>query len=484
MDANYRTDAGRLALFGGLLMGTQLLVFLPAAQSSGWMNFHIDDSWMYARFADQTAVDGFLRDSSSADEYVRARMPGYPILLMGIRWAAVELNVSVGAATTILNVLFLIASAMLIHLTLIRTVGDPRVAWLGAAAVFVVPGMAPYVFAHMPESMTLFLWSAAAACLTSRNRSLAPWSAGMLAGMATLTKPVSLTIAVATIPILFLMKSERRPRRAVLFTFGLIPLPALWVFRNWLLWGTVLMTPNSGTHLYDYLRGMLRQHQGLASAQRHPLTGLTFDARIPTTREGWRERFGFDFDNLGKRTQLLGRLATEEILADPVGFAKMAAVKQPRLYVGAGAQALYSMSFDDPDAARIAVRNEDWIWNSGWWAYQGASSILLALGYGLSALGAWRGLRDRRWRTTVLVCLALLLVQSAVVGPFGHTRYRFLMTPLFGVLAAIGMAGSRSRQHQVVAVDHFLPSRSGKQVRKLRGRAAHDPPRLVGRVVR
>jgi len=467
-------DVLRLLALGGLHFGFLLVLLLPASQASGWMNFHIEDAGLYSGFADHLAERGLLQDSSDLHEYARSRMPGYPLLLLGLRSAAASLNVSVGALATIVNVVFLLAAALFIHRSMLNIVGDRTIAFVGAASVLVTPGIAPYVFAHMPESMTLFLWSAAAWCLTLRNRSLAPWGAGVLVGIATLTKPVTLVVALAAIPALAFCGKERRPRRAVLFSLGLAPLPALWVLRNWLVWGAAVMTPNSGTHLYDYLRVMLRQQQGVAVA----------DSRLPSSPAEWKSQFGFEFDNFGKRAQLLGSLATEEILSDPLGYAKLSAAKQPRLYVGAGAQALYAMSIADAEAARSAAARPGWVWDSGWWVYQGFSGMLLGLGYALALFGAIRGLGDRRLRPMVLVCLAAIILQAAVIGPFGHTRYRFLMTPFIGILAAVGIARSRSGERQVVAMDHLLPARTRNQVRQLRGRTPHDSPRLVGGVVR
>jgi hypothetical protein len=290
--------------------------------------------------------------------------------------------------------------------------------------------------------------------------------------------------ALPLIPLLMLLGGERRPRRPMLFAFGLAPLPLLWIARNWALWGAVLITPNSGTHLYDYLRTMLRQSQGLSVVERHPLTHDPVDLRLPTTPEEWRSQFGFDFENLGKRSVLLGRLATEEIAADPAGYVKLTAKKQPWLYFGTGVQALYTMSFPDLASARAAVERPDWLWRSGWWAYLATAELLLALGYALAAVGLWKGARDPRLRGAVLVCVVMLVVQAVVVGPFGHTRYRFLMTPFFGVLAAVGLAKLRSRQDEVVAVDNLLPPRSGKELRKLPSRATHDAAGFVGGVVR
>lgn len=463
-------DLLRLVGLGGFHFGLLLLLMLPASQASGWMNFHIEDSWMYASFADHVAAHGLLHDSPDVDEYARARMPGYPLLLLGLRSAAERFALPFAALATFANVVLLLAASLLIHQTLMRAVGDRLVAFAGAASVLVAPGIAPYVFAHMPETMTLFLWSAAAWCLTLRNRSLAPWAAGLSAGLAILTKPVTLVVAMLAIPTLLLFGSERRPRRAVLFSLGLAPLPALWVLRNWMVWGVAVMTPNSGTHLYDYLRVMLRQQQGVALA----------DARVPSSPAEWKSQFGFDYDNFGKRSQLLGSLASEEIFADPVGYAKLAVTKQPRLYVGVGAQALHAMSFADQQEARLAAARPKWIWHSGWWAYQGVSGLLLGLGYCLAVFGAIRSLRDPRLRPLALVCVAAILIQAAAIGPFGHTRYRFLMMPFFGVLAAVGIAKCRSRQRQVVPVDDLFPAGTGQHFRQFRGGPSHDAPRLAG----
>src|SRR5262249_21229491 len=149
---------------------------------------------------------------------------------------------------------------------------------------------------------------------------------------------------------------------------------------------------------------MLLQSQGITTAQTHPLTHMAFDPRLPTTATEWKAAFGFEFENLGKRSVLLGRLATDEILADPVGYAKLTAFKQPRMYVGVGTQSLYTMSFADPTVAQSAVQDPKWLWRSGWWGYQFAAEFLLFLGYFLSAVGIWTGVRDPRLRTATLVC--------------------------------------------------------------------------------
>jgi 4-amino-4-deoxy-L-arabinose transferase-like glycosyltransferase len=477
-------DVLNLVGLGAVYFGVLLGVLSPASFVSGWTNFQVEDSALYVGFARCLAEQGILHDSPDVDEYVRARMPMYPLIYLALGQFANLTGIDRGALATGTNICFVLAATILIYAALIRFLHDRAIAFASAATLILMPGIAPYVFAHMPESLTLFLWSGSAYCLSLRNRSLAPWIAGLLAGAATLTKPISLVAALPLIPILWFMGSERRPRRPVLFAFGFAPLPMLWLVRNWVLWGTVVMTPNSGTHLYDFLRTMLLQAQGRASVERHPLTNAPYDARLPATTTEWKAKFGFDFENFGRRTVLLGQLAKQEILADPMGYATLILARQPRLYLGAGTQALYTMSFADPNAARSAVRQPDWLWRSGWWTYQLASAILMALIYGLTILGAWKGLQDRRLRTATLVCIVMLLVQAAVVGPFGHTRYRFLMTPFFAVLAAVGFVKLRSRQHEIVPMDDLLPARSGEQVRQLPGRSSHDASSLFGRIVR
>jgi 4-amino-4-deoxy-L-arabinose transferase-like glycosyltransferase len=436
--AAHRRDIIFLIALGGFFFGTQLLLLLPASHSAAWTNFDVEDSALYSLFADHIADRGLTQDSTNLPEYARARMPIYPLMLLALRSVSIATGVPEGALATFVNFGLIIAASLLIYITMIRALADRRIARWSAAAILVAPGLAPYVFAHMPEALTLFLWTAVAASLTIRNRSLGIWLAGLSAGLAILTKPVSLML-VPLIPILFSTK-ESRPSRSLLFVFGLAPLPLLWVLRNWCLWGTLVLTPNSGAHLYDYLRTMLRQSQGLSVVERNPLTDAPRDDRVPTTLEAWKTKFGFEFENLGKRATLLGSLASEEIAADPIGYMKLTMVKQPRLYVGVGTQALYSMSFSDSASATAAVASPDWLWRSGWWAYQLAAELLLLLGYLLAAVGCWKGFRDPKLRPTILLCIAAILIQAAVIGPFGHTRYRFLMTPFFGVLAAIGLA--------------------------------------------
>jgi hypothetical protein len=312
----------------------------------------------------------------------------------------------------------------------------------------------------MPEPATLFFWSASAACLLTSNRTWSTVSAGLLAGAALLTKPFSLPVAIVTIPLLFVV--DRSLRRGLLFSIGFAPLPVLWVIRNWLVWGVVAISPNSGMHLYDYVRPLFLGAQGRAVVPLHPLTNSAPDPRLPEDRDQWRDKLGFDFDNLGKRYALLAKLANADISSDPVTYAKLCLTKHWRLYAGTGTQALYSMSLGDPTLARLAQREPDWIWTSHLWVFQGISSALLLAFYALVVVGAWYGWKDRNLRAAVVICLLMLALQAAVIGPFGHTRYRFLMTPFFGVLAAIGLAKLRSRQDKIVPVNDLFPAGTGK----------------------
>ena len=482
-DSSSVLDLARILLLFGGILGLFFAVLGPAAQASGWKNFHVEDSRYYTQFSDLVAHYGLLQDPPEVDEFVRARMPVYPLLLLVVAKAGSWFGVPAEAAYTVANIGFFAAAVVLMYLTLRRATGDRRIAFAAAASMLITPGMAPYVFAQMPEAFTLFLWALVTVCLTSPNRTTAPFVAGLLAGAANLTKPITLAVVVPLILMLPFLVRERRLSRPILFALGLVPLPAVWIARNWFVWGALVMTPNSGGHLYDFVRPMLRQAQGFSLEERHPLTGAPTDPRIPTTAEKWKEKFGFNYENLGKRYVVLGRLATEEIVANPMAYVKLTAQKHPRLYFGAGTQALYSMSFADADQAKAATDRPGWLWRSGWWAYQAVAGFVLGLLYLLAAIGVWKGLGDPRLRPLVVVCATLLVVQAAAIGPFGHTRYRFLMTPFFAALAAVGFVKLRSGQDKVVPVDDLLPAGAGQQFGELRRGPADDAAGLVGGVV-
>ena len=88
-----------------------------------------------------------------------------------------------------------------------------------------------------------------------------------MSGLAVLLKPVFLYYEVVSLLVLFLSLIKvdvyRFLKYALVHCLFFFLAISPWCLRNWLIWDEILVTPNSGSHLYHYIRPLLLAEMGL-----------------------------------------------------------------------------------------------------------------------------------------------------------------------------------------------------------------------------
>jgi hypothetical protein len=396
----------------------------------------IEDAQLYRDAASMFATGGFWHDDERCDIHARARMPAYPAILMLCAWISQSTGIGVGYCALAINALCILIAVWCLHAIVAHATQDRRLAFAAGAAFVLSPGLAPYALAPMPEALMLALCAGAVWFLARTRKWRDGVFAGLLAGLGVLAKPIALPLAGLAGVAVLLRDGFRHPRRALAFGGAVWCVVGVWMWRNWLVWDCVTLTPNGGSHAYHFIRPQLLEELGQDRGVVHPLTLGVNESRAPTTEAEWLARFGFPHENLGKRHQLLGRLAWEDFREHPGTMLYLAVTRHPRLYLGTGTQAMYALS----SGTLLESRPGDllWLWRSGWWLYQGATWLMLASLYVLAVRGVWLGMRKAHLRPILTASLAALATMAVLIGPFGHTRYRVPMMPFFAVLAGVG----------------------------------------------
>jgi hypothetical protein len=356
---------------------------------------------------------------------------------------------SLVVAQVAVSIMLLSAAALLVRLIAAWTTAA---AGLAAGLIFTVTPAVPFSLAHMPESLASVLWIGSQLLLLRRlhRPSVAALGlAGVAGAAATLTKPVFLYYeAVALVVILAGWQGGLGRRLAAgLIHAGLYALTlAPWYARNWAVWHTLVLTPLGGTHLYQHMRPVLLRELGLPvhdAGQR--LNGGFADDRVPQTAEEWQRQFNSPWHNLARRSEVLGRLAAEDLVHYRAAYLRLVLRRHAFLYLGTAPKSMALLAGDAAEApgfTRMSNANT-WAWAvaTGWWKYQVLSWGVLGFTYLAGAVGVCRAWRQRRWAFLGWGLLTLGYF-AAITMPFNHSRYRFPMMPVFAGLAGCGMAGA------------------------------------------
>lgn len=277
----------------------------------------------------------------------------------------------------------------------------------------------------LTETLFAFLlaWSVLLLWHPNESRWQRGLASGLLLGVATLTRPVSLYLSIPLV-IGYLLLERTHLRNAIIvalsFTLGFGFVAGAWVIRNDVMGGVpTISTIESHNLLYYRAVGALEEGHGLPPDVAHSYVSTQLHARLP----------GHPSLALIDRTEQ--SLARAIILNNPIGYAKEVLKGGGRLAFGTGGTEL------EPATAGHAIQIVE--------AY--AVLYLLAL-YLLVIRGVWAAWRENRLRSCVLPLIALFYVAIISSGLDAYSRFRLPIMPFLALLAGHGaqaIAEARSR---------------------------------------
>jgi hypothetical protein len=394
------------------------------------------DARQYRGLADSVlAGNGFELEDQHGRRPNLSRTPVYPLFvaLFGAGW---DKTLRVVAAQHVL----ILATAALIYLWMRRRDESATLATVAFAIVAFDLTTMTYASYLLTETLfTFLLWAAFFVWPTGTDDQRAGWgrsaSAGLLWGLATLARPISLYILPGFVVLTGIAGIRHRviwKRTTVVVLVGILTV-GVWFARNHFVSGHYVFSTIEGENLLHYRAALVSLPDGLnvddwRKELREKSDEGSYDTSIP------RELAELD---LAKK-----ELAVELVRENPTGIVRLYTLGLPRLFVspnrtyffnliGAG-HAAWSLrdvdgEIDEDDSISISE-----------YPYLIASSgyqLVLLL---LTAVGCFRAIRERRWDFfSLVVLLGYLTVFSC--GLETHARFRVPLIPGMAVLAAYGL---------------------------------------------
>ena len=345
------------------------------------------------------------------------RTPAYPVFL-----AALLRPFGGSLAAPVMAQIVLGVLTIWLTMVLAARLTTPRAALVAGILLAVDPVSALYPCLLQPETLFVTLlvggvlmWSKA---LESGSRRIAT-GAGLLLGLAALTRPIAVLLPLVIATTVFLRRGERFKALLAgsMLAGALLPMGGL-VLKNQALTGSPTFTILGDSSLLDYrAAGALALDEGLSMEQ----------ARDLVWRRFWRDaRPGMNVAELSGRQ----RAVAFEILSEH----KVAALRLwvdglARLFSGTGLAALRRLT----DGAGADPGRGDAL----------AIFAILALVGGYIAVG--RGLlllwRDGRLFDVALALGPVVYIVILSAGPEAYTRFRFPAMPFLAILAGHGLSG-------------------------------------------
>jgi 4-amino-4-deoxy-L-arabinose transferase-like glycosyltransferase len=254
-------------------------------------------------------------------------------------------------------------------------------------------------------------------------------AAGLLLGLAALTRPIGLFLPVWLAPAVWLRRGPLRPTRLLLcfLVAALLPIAA-WMAKNRALTGFAFFSTVGDSSLFYYrAAGALAEDEGI------PLD----EARTRLSQRLWAQA-----PPAASIAELLSRqraLAVQVLAEHPWGALKVTSAGVLRMLAGTGQTAL-SRLLGDPDPESFSR------------PWQRALLALQLLGLAIAYLALARGVRLLAARREVLALglplgiAAYLVVFSA--GPEANTRFRVPAAPFLAILAGHGLSQPFARSRK------------------------------------
>jgi 4-amino-4-deoxy-L-arabinose transferase-like glycosyltransferase len=238
--------------------------------------------------------------------------------------------------------------------------------------------------------------------------------AGVLTGITVLIRPVSLFFFAPAIAFMAVAMPARRPRAAIIFTIGLVLLPALWAFRNYRVAGTFTVSTISA---YDAL---IYRAAGSVAMDRPGSYWENLDpARVQICGD-LRRLYSLECSPaaLAKGADQFKRLAIQEIAQHPSGLLKATAL-------GASMVPLDEGTITTSALLGRPIRKREFLIYT--------VPLFIFSIYGL--LVCWRKNRAFFW----LALWVIVYFVGVSAGPQSEARFRVPFIPLYVPLSAIGM---------------------------------------------
>ena len=437
--SRYDPKATVITLFV-LVVSAKLLFFYAFVADPNVLFYDPDSDGYYNLAVNLVDYGVFSRDGAPPLRPDNTRTPLYPLFLAGI----FSLFGKSLTAVAISQILLSGATAVLVYV-LGRPFAGHGPAVAGAALFGVDLSGFAYAHALLTETLFTFLMLAAVVALAStlrRSHWLTLASAGFLAGLASLCRPVALYFFVPAVTMIVLAAGRHWRRGAAasaLFvaTFGLTIAP--WIIRNDRVFGVANFSGIQGVNL-------LLINAAYLEADRLGLPVEDVEAALERQAEKIVAERGL---NDAERFELYQHLALSKILAHPLRYAWVHAkgivpalldnnVRDLSFFRGGERIFFGARDLLIAGGPLIALRRVLTSGHRGMLLLFAGTVLFQLVLYAFAAGGAvllWR--HGPRLQTALLVAtIAYLLIMTA---PAGSVRFRFPAMPYIDLLAGIGM---------------------------------------------
>jgi 4-amino-4-deoxy-L-arabinose transferase-like glycosyltransferase len=393
-------------------------VYLSAAGDT--RRFLTNDSSDYVTLAYDLRA-GYMNPNSPMFAMGLLRTPAYPVFLAaslrpfeGSLHVPVAVQIAVGTLTVWLTILLAA-----------RLVGPRASIWAGLVLA-VDPVSALYPCLLLPETLfTALLAGGVLAWLHALERNSSWWScaAGLLLGVAALTRPIGVFVPVLVAGSALLRRRQGvRAILAIVMFFG-ASIPAVaWVAKNRLLTGSAVFTIIGDSSLLDYrAAGALAMDEGIPIEQAR---GRLW-ARFWSTAKP-----GMDVLELSRRQRSLAL----EVLSEHKAAALWTWVDGVvRLFAETGLAVVRSLTgLSAPGTESAPNRAALFI-----------MALALALGYAATGRGVFVLLRQGQFFELVLTLGLIAYLVALSAGPEAYSRFRLPAMPFIAILAGHGLAYRR-----------------------------------------
>ncbi|MCK5572346.1 MAG: glycosyltransferase family 39 protein, partial [Bacteroidetes bacterium] len=203
------------------------------------------DDAEYAALARSTLSGGGFSLESTPTAY---RMPGYPLVVAGVFLALGESMTAVRLLQAIVDTL-----TCLLVFVIGRRIADERTGLVAALLYALFPLQILYVSSVMTETSFTFLLCASVALMLAPGASIPRMvAAGLVAGIATLFKPIALVLPVLIPFVPALVHQRNRVRLWMMLSFcaGVLLVISPWLVRNYLMFDRVALTSSIGMNFW------------------------------------------------------------------------------------------------------------------------------------------------------------------------------------------------------------------------------------------
>ena len=341
------------------------------------------------------------------------RPPGYPIFLAGLMKVTggdhldvlLFVNCTLAALACVLTVL--LASRWL----------SSRAAVLAGLLVALDPNSILRCSMVMTEMLfTLLLLAGACVVAWRREKGYAWLLCGILWGLATLCRAITLYLPFLVVLLLFLWRARAQHFFLFLFLVGFLPLIGLWTVRNEHLTGQYFFSSSGKNVLVT----------GWAAEMEQQRTGVPMEvARERTLARTGSIEFFDNREQFGKTQQEQAKLLHETVAAAPLRLVVEMLRGTGETLLGPGSRSLETVLREPATGRR-------------WWQIPYSALLLLLV---VLAIGG----AVRRGRETALLTMLVLYFVALSIQPIGNSRFRYPVMPLLAILAVAAFTKPNER---------------------------------------